>query len=130
MGARINLRYHLVLVSKYRRQAFSGIEGSVLEAIRQSSKSSAFKINSVAVEDGDHVHIVLRTTGTYSVSSMVARLKTLTARTLWEKHPEHLSKFYWGKKRKLWSSGYYCATLGDVSIEQIKKYLQKQGHWK
>jgi len=38
-----------------------------------------------------------------------------------------LRKFYWGPKRKLWSGGYFCATVGDASEDTIRKYIENQG---
>lgn len=130
MGAKINLRYHLVLVSKYRRDSFKSIESSVIEAIEESQVGSVFKIEKIAVEDGNHVHIVIRTTGTYSLASQVRRLKMLSTKKLYEKELSHLKNFYWSKKKLLWNRGYYAATVGDVSVEKVEEYLKKQGCWK
>lgn len=130
MGAKANLRYHLVFATKYRRSSLLGIENSVLIAFEEAEQGSAFSIERVAVEDGDHVYLIIRTSGTYSVSSMVNRLKSLTTRSLWTSEPNHLKRFYWGKRRKLWSGGYYAATLGEVSAKTVEKYLRKQGFWK
>lgn len=126
MGAKRNLRYHIVLVSKYRRKVFVGFEGEVEQAVREASRGSAFRIEDVTVEDGNHVHILLRTTGTYSVSSMVSRLKALTTVSLWREYPDVLSKFYWDGRKRLWSGGYYATTIGEASLETVKKYLQKE----
>lgn len=121
-----NLRYHIILVTKYRKKALEDIKDEVDEAVRESAVGSAFKVEEVAVEDGDHIHIVVRTTSTFSVDSMVKRIKQRTTWSLWNSHPEVLSKFYWGQRRRLWSSGYYAGTVGEASLETVKKYLEKQ----
>ena len=126
MGAMRNLRYHIVLVTKYRKKALVDIKSEVEGAVRASAVGSAFKVEEVAVEGGDHVHIVVRTTSTFSVDSMVKRVKQRTTWSLWGSHSGVLSKFYWGQSRKLWSSGYYVGTVGEASLETIKKYLEKQ----
>jgi hypothetical protein len=36
-----------------------------------------------------------------------------------------LQKQYWG--RHLWSRGYFGATVGTVTEEQIKQYIEEQG---
>ena len=36
----------------------------------------------------------------------------------------HLKKRYWGQH--FWARGYFCATVGHVSQEQIKAYIE--GH--
>lgn len=126
MSARRNLRYHLVLVCKYRKPALRSIEEAVLQSVRDSAVGSGFKVEDVAVEDGDHVHILLRTTATFSVDSMVKRIKRKTTWSLWNSHSFHLENFYWGVHHKLWSSGYYVSTIGEASLDTVKKYLEKQ----
>ena len=34
----------------------------------------------------------------------------------------HLKKKYWG--RHFWARGYFCATVGDMTEEMIKNYLE------
>lgn len=130
MGAKQNLRYHVVLVSKYRNKCFSGIEEHVLRAFKHAESKSSFKLERVAVEDGDHIHLILRTSGSYALSKTIARVKSIVAHELWVSNEAHLKKHYWSGSRKLWSGGYYAATVGDVSEAQVEKYLRKQGHWK
>ncbi|MBA1336904.1 MAG: hypothetical protein HPY66_3340 [Firmicutes bacterium] len=36
-----------------------------------------------------------------------------------------LKKRYWGQH--LWSRGYFCATVGSVTEEMIKQYIENQG---
>lgn len=130
MGAVQNLRYHFVFATKFRRGCFSGIEGDVVRAIEYAVSKSSCKLERVAVEDGDHVHLVVRMSGSYSVSGLVDRLKSLSSHYLWGIQGEHLRRFYWGGRHYLWSGGYYAATIGDVSADHVDKYLKKQGHWK
>jgi putative transposase len=42
---------------------------------------------------------------------------------LQEEFPE-LKKRYWGQH--LWSRGYFCATVGSVTEETIKNYIENQ----
>lgn len=130
MGARLNLRYHVVLVSKYRNRVFEGIEDAVIDAFGVAEKKSSFKLEHIAVEDGDHVHLILRMSGSYALSRTVARVKSITANVLSDSCEEHLKEYYWSGSKKLWGGGYYAATIGDVSTTQVEKYLKKQGYWK
>lgn len=130
MGAVQNLRYHLVFATKFRRKCFVGVEDDVVRAIEYAISKSSCKLERVAVEDGDHVHLVVRMSGTYSVSGLVNRLKPMSTYHLWDHCGDHLKEFYWGERHYLWSGGYYAATIGDVSADHVDKYLKKQGHWK
>jgi putative transposase len=42
---------------------------------------------------------------------------------LQEEFPE-LKKRYWGQH--LWARGYFCATVGSVTEETIKEYIENQ----
>lgn len=75
MGSVPNLRYHLVLTTKYRRPALQGIEQSVYDTFREVEKVNDFKIIEMSIEDGNHIHLALKMSPRYSVSSMVNRIK-------------------------------------------------------
>lgn len=44
----------------------------------------------------------------------------------WKKHEMILKSYYW-KENTLWSDGYFCCTIGNVSETTIMKYIQEQG---
>ena len=126
MGSVTNLRYHLVLTTRYRRSVLQGIEQSVYDAFREVEKVSDFKIIEMDIEDGNHIHLVLKMSSRYSVSSMVNRIKGMTTHLVWEREPQHLSRFYWKGKRTLWIGAYFCSTMGDVSDDIVLRYIQNQ----
>ena len=49
------------------------------------------------------------------------RLKGRTSSQLFAAFPT-LKKRYWGQY--FWARGYFCATVGEISEEQIKEYLE------
>ena len=49
------------------------------------------------------------------------RIKGCTSSKLSEEFP-HLKKKYWG--RHFWTRGYFCATVGQMTEEMIKQYLE------
>jgi putative transposase len=102
------IEYHFVWVTKYRYKVLQGeVALRVRELVRQTCE--AFEIRIVkGVVSSDHVHIM-------------RRLKGRTARKLFEEYP-HLKKRFWG--RHLWARGYFCATVGQMTEEMIKQYLE------
>lgn len=50
-------------------------------------------------------------------------LKGRFSRLIQDEFPE-LKKRYWGQH--LWARGYFCATVGSVTEETIKKYIENQ----
>jgi putative transposase len=53
----------------------------------------------------------------------VQYLKGRSSRLIQEEFPE-LKKIYWGQH--LWARGYFCATVGSVDEETVKRYIEDQ----
>ena len=71
----------------------------------------------------DHVHCFITAPPKLSVTTIVKYLKGITGRKLFEKFPEIRSKLW---KGELWNHSYYCETIGSVSEENIKRYIEHQ----
>jgi putative transposase len=52
---------------------------------------------------------------------MMRRIKGRTASKLFEEFPT-LKQRYWG--RHVWARGYFCATVGEMTEDMIKGYLE------
>lgn len=125
-SAKVRTRYHIVLVTKYRKRALAGIETDVLDSIRDAERHSRFAIHRVNTGDGNHVHMLVSIPPDMTISATVSRIKQLTTHELWDKHPAHLKRYYWGKHHKLWSAGYYCETVGRNSESIVERYIDNQ----
>lgn len=101
-SAKVRTRYHIVLVTKYRKRALAGIETDVLDSIRDAERRSRFAIHRVNTGDGNHVHMLVSIPSDETISGTVSRIKQLlTTHELWGKRPAHLKRYYWGKHHKL-----------------------------
>ena len=121
------LRYHIVLVCKYRRKVIDSVTECYLrEIFCDIANHSYFKILYMGF-DKDHVHLFVSSIPSFSVSEIVRRLKQVSTRRLWNKHGEYLRRYFW-KGRPLWTSGYYCSTVGDVSERSVVLYINNQGN--
>lgn len=58
-----------------------------------------------------------------SVSQMMQYLKGRSSKKLQEEFPE-LKKRYW--EQHIWATGYFCRTVGTVTEEIIKEYIENQ----
>lgn len=58
-----------------------------------------------------------------SVSQMMQYLKGRSSKRLQEEFPE-LKRKYWGQH--IWATGYFCRTVGTVTDEIIKDYIESQ----
>ena len=45
---------------------------------------------------------------------------------IWKKYPNYLSKCFW-KEKTFWTDGYFICSVGNVSEETLRKYIENQG---
>ena len=125
--AKTRLRYHVIFSTKYRRKCLDGIRESVLGAFRKAERKSSFRILAMEL-DKDHIHLLLKWKPSLSILQIIRRLKMLTTKYIWDENETYLRHFYWKKtQRKLWSGGYFCSTIGNVSEKTLKNYIENQG---
>lgn len=67
------------------------------KALRHVEEVSDFRILDMRIEDGNHIHLAIKMSPRYSVSSMVNRIKGLSQHYLWLEEEDHLKQFYWGR---------------------------------
>lgn len=70
----------------------------------------------------DHVHLSVSIPPKMSISSFMGYLKGKSTLMIYDKYPKLQSK--WDKA--FWARGYYVATIGNVTEEAIKKYIEEQ----
>jgi putative transposase len=100
------------------------LRGEVAERARELVRQTceAFEIRIVkGVESQDHVHILVSSPPEMAPSEIMRRIKGRTASKLFEEFP-HVKKRYWGSH--FWARGYFCATVGQMTEEMIKQYLE------
>jgi putative transposase len=115
------IEYHFVWVTKYRYKVLHGDVGQrVRELVRQTCEAFEIRILKGVVSK-DHVHILVSAPPEMAPSEIMRRIKGRTSSKLFEEFPT-LKKRYWG--RHFWARGYFCATVGEVSEEMIKAYLE------
>ena len=71
----------------------------------------------------DHVHMYVAIPPKLCVSEFMSYLKGKSTLMLFDRHPEHRSKY---GDRHFWARGYYVSTVGNVNEETIRKYIQEQ----
>jgi REP element-mobilizing transposase RayT len=119
------LLYHLVFPLKYRRGALNSSSGVSLKDICvEISERYELQFLEIGYEP-DHVHFLVQSVPSMSVSKLVTLIKSLTARELFKRHPE-IKQLLWGGN--FWTSGYYANTVGQYGNKDvIRKYIENQG---
>ena len=119
------LLYHLVCTIKYRRNVLSESVTDTLVnvcmAIEDKSDITFIEIGT----DVNHVHFLLQTTPSYSVSQYVRLIKSDLSRNIFKLHPKIKDKLWGGE---FWSDGYWVVTVSQHGTEKsIKEYVKNQG---
>ena len=117
--------YHLVFPAKYRRVVFDkGVDRALTEVCLEIEKRYEVKFLEIGTDE-DHVHFLVQSVPTYSVSKLVRQVKSLTARHIFSRCP-HVKKQLWGGE--FWSDGFFASTVGKHGDEkQISNYVKNQG---
>jgi putative transposase len=118
-----DLKYHVVWITKYRYKVLTGrVAERTRDLIRQICESRDVAIVRGAVSP-DHTHMLLSAPADLSPAKLVQFIKGRSSRRIQDEFPE-IRKRYWGQH--LWARGYFCATVGTVDEETIKKYIENQ----
>ena len=119
------LLYHLVFPAKYTRVVFDkGVDRVLTEVCLEIEKRYEVKFLEIGTDE-DHVHFLVQSVPTYSVSKLVRQVKSLTARHIFSRCP-HVKKQLWGGE--FWSDGFFASTVGKHGDEtMIGKYVRDQG---
>lgn len=119
-----NINYHFVWSVKYRRKVITPeIESYMRDLIQQIAEDKGFVVDEFESGEGDHVHLFVTAPPKMSPSLLVQYLKGITGRKLIEQFPQLRQKLW---KGELWNHSYYVETVGDVSAETIRKYIEHQ----
>ncbi len=119
-----NINYHVVWSVKYRRKILSEeVELYLKELVRQIATDKGFTVHLFECGEGDHVHCFVSGPPKLSVTDIVKYLKGITGRKLFEQFPEIREKLW---KGQLWNHSYYVETIGSVSEENIRRYIENQ----
>lgn len=118
-----SLQYHLIIVTKYRRDVLIGSVKQELEALLRSlADQFDMQIEEMEIMS-DHVHMLVDASPKHSISSIMKGLKGVSARMLFMHHPE-IKQELWGGH--LWQPSYFAVTVSERSEEQIRHYIQHQ----
>jgi REP element-mobilizing transposase RayT len=119
------LLYHLVFPAKYRRAVFDqAVDQRLWEVCLEIEKRYEVEFLEIGT-DKNHMHFLVQSVPTYSVTKLVTMIKSLTAREIFATQPQ-VKKQLWGGE--FWSDGYYAMTVGQHANERvIGEYVKKQG---
>ena len=111
-------KYHIVWITKYRYKILRGrVAERARDLLRQICQAREAVIVRGAVSP-DHIHMLVSCEPDLSPAKLLQYLKGRSSSRLRDEFPE-LRKRYWGQP--LWARGYFCASVGAVDEDTIKK---------
>ena len=119
------LNYHLIICVKYRKKIFDNEK--IINELKSRTKniSNNFDIEIINQEcDLDHIHILFKTKPNTDIVKFINSLKCGTANAIRHRFPEIKEKLW---KEMFWSKSYCLITTGQVTLDQLKKYVENQG---
>ena len=119
------IMYHLVLPAKYRKVVFEGrVDEELKDVCLEIEKRYEIKFLEIGT-DKDHVHFLIQSVPKYSVTQIVTKIKSITAREIFRRCPE-VKKILWGGE--FWTDGYFVNTVSNHGNEHvIEKCIKDQG---
>ena len=119
-----NINYHVVWSVKYRRKILNPkVEAFLKKIVQEIASDKGFTVQLFECGESDHIHCFVTAPPKISVTQIVKYLKGISGRKLFEAFPEIRQKLWQGQ---LWNHSYYCETIGSVSEENIRKYIERQ----
>jgi len=116
--ATFDLKYHVIWITKYRYKILRGrIAERARDLIREVCQTRDVVIIRGAISP-DHIHMLVSCEPDLSPAKLLQYLKGRSSSRLRDEFPE-LRKRYWGQP--LWARGYFCASVGAVDEDTIKK---------
>ena len=114
-------RYHVVFCPKYRRKVLTPPIDERLKTIlaEQMERWGQDLIEMEVLPD--HVHLLVGCDPQFGIHRLIKVLKGFTSHQLRGEFP--------ALKRRLpslWTNSYYVATVGGVTLESLKRYIESQ----
>lgn len=114
-------KYHVIFCPKYRRKILTdGIDERLKQILVETAKRHHFEITGLEVMP-DHVHLLIDCNPRYGIMQCIKDLKRESASLLKKEFPQLRSRL-----PNLWTRSCFVASVGSVSLETVKKYIENQ----
>lgn len=123
--SKFKLIYHIIFVVKYRQKLLTMFGDKIKEYMLKISEKYDFTIIEMEV-DKDHIHFMIDSEPKLSPLMIVRILKQQSTKMIWDQYPRSMRKHFW-HEITFWTDGYFCSTIGEISQQTLKHYIENQG---
>ena len=116
-----NCKYHVIFCPKYRYPIFvNGIDTCLKEIFVNISYKYQFDIIEMEIMP-DHVHLLISCNPRFGIMNCIKLLKGISSNQLRLEYPNLKSKC-----KTLWMRSTFVSTVGTISLDVEKKYIENQ----
>jgi putative transposase len=113
--------YHVVFCPKYRRAIlFGAVEKRLKEIAREVCTERDAEMLEIEC-DKNHVHMILSVDPQFGIHKLIKQIKGRSSHHLREEFPDLKSKM-----PSMWTNSYFVSTVGGVTLDVVKKYVENQ----
>ena len=114
-------QFHIIFCPKYRRKVLvNGVDERLKEILFEIAGEKDVEIKALEIMP-DHVHIFIDFDPRITLHKIIKDFKGISSRILREEFP-----FLKSRLPSLWTRSYFACSIGDISEEAIKKYIENQ----
>lgn len=114
------IKYHIIWCPKYRRKILLGtMKDRCEQIIREAIHEKRCSIEAIEIMP-EHIHVLVNARPDESPHRIVKAMKGRTSNILRKEFPELL------RMPTLWSRSYFLSTVGNVSANIVKEYIENQ----
>lgn len=114
------------MVSIYNKEEISGLTEQELKVMDKILEGYNEFLKLEIQVDKDHIHMMIESEPKLSPLMIVRVLKQQSTYKIYEEYPISMKKYFWNENT-FWTDGYFCSTIGEVSQETLRKYIENQG---
>lgn len=114
-------QYHVIWATKYRRKLLSSdVEKDLKILILEKEQEWGYTVIEMEIMP-DHVHLLIDINPQIGINAIIGKIKGYTSNSLRKKYKELRTKV-----PTLWTRSKFISSVGSVSLEVVKKYIEEQ----
>jgi len=114
-------QYHVIWATKYRRKVLNeDVQKRLKKLILEKQEEYEYEIFEMEIMP-DHVHLLIDCNPQLDIYKIIGKIKGYTSNILRNEFPELKSRI-----PTLWTRSKFISTVGSVSLEVVKKYIESQ----
>ena len=111
----------MIFCPKYRRNVLvNGIDNRLKEVFLEIANTYGFEILEMEVMP-NHVHLLIDCDPKFGIHQCISKLKGISSNTMRKEFPSLKKKI-----PSLWTRSAFVSTVGSVSLETVKQYIESQ----